>query len=130
MGSFDVSIPDDLLGLEGLLEGNLGKEMVDAALPVLQESVKAGYAAHNRTGQLESSVKVYGARQAGDGYFGYVAPSGMRSDGKRNGEIATYLEYGTGRQPSTPVIGPASKRAEGKVIEKMREVFDRKVGAT
>ena len=130
MGAFDMNIPDDLLGLESLLEGDLGKEMVDAALPVLQESVKAGYAAHNRTGQLESSVKVYGARQAGDGYFGYVAPSGTRSDGKRNGEIAVYLEYGTGRQPSTPVVGPAVAKAESKVLQKMQEVFDSKAGAS
>jgi hypothetical protein len=130
MAGFNIDIPDDMFGLEDMLSGELGKEMIDAALPELEREVKTGYAAHSRTGQLESSIKVHPARPSGGGYYAFLAPEGTRSDGKRNGEIAVYLEYGTGRQPSTPVIGPASKRAEGKVIEKMREVFDRKVGAT
>lgn len=130
MGVFDMDIPDDLLGLEALLDGELGKEMVDAALPVLEKHVKSGYASHNRTGQLAGSLKIRKARRSGDGYYGYVAPDGVRSDGKRNGEIAAYLEYGTGRQPSTPVVNPAVRAAEPEVTAKMQEVFDRKVGAT
>jgi HK97 gp10 family phage protein len=130
MGRFDMDIPDDVLGLEKLLDGELGKEMVDAALPTLEDAVKEGYSRHNRKGYLAESVKVHKAKRSGDGYMGYVAPEGNRpDDGKRHGEIAAYLEYGTGHQPSTPVIGPAVKSSEAECVAKMQEVFDRKVGS-
>ena len=40
-------------------------------------------------------------------------------------EKMIYMEYGTSKQKETPVLSPAVRKAEGPVLEKMQEVFNR-----
>ena len=77
------------------------------------------------------------------GYFAISRPTGYARTGwkyartkknagtkerLRNMEKLVYLEYGTSKQPATPVLTKAIKDSEPKVLRKMQEVFNREVG--
>ena len=60
------------------------------------------------------------------GYYISVRPTGKDKKGVRNMEKMAALEFGVdGKQAATPVLTPAVNDAEGKVLDKMQEVFDR-----
>ncbi len=107
-------------------------EMIDAATPILEEELKKtvqqeankGYA----TGSMANSIKKSKSQRNQYGYFGIVRPTGKDKNGVRNMEKLAYLHYGTTKQEAHPVVTKAVFHAEGKVIEKMQEKFNEKVG--
>ncbi len=107
-------------------------EMINAALPILQDSLKEtirkeadrGYA----TGEMAESVEKTETKRNRYGYFGLVRPTGMDEKGVRNMEKLAYLHYGTSTQQARPVVTKAVFHAKRKVIEKMQERFNEMIG--
>ena len=143
MGKFDFEIDQDFV--KKLLELSDPDEYVpqilDSAIPILEESVKSELSKHKRTSQLINSVKKTKASKSPDGgYFVCVRPTGKSDsylDGKgvlrkykvpvRNMEILAHLEYGTSKQKPTPVLTKAYKDSYNSVMAKMQEEFEKVV---
>ena len=143
MGKFDFEIDQDFV--KKLLELSDPDEYVpqilDSAIPILEESVKSELSKHKRTSQLINSVKkTKASKSPNGGYFVCVMPTGKSEsylDGKgvlrkykvpvRNMEILAHLEYGTSKQKPTPILTKAYKDSYNSVMAKMQEEFERVV---
>lgn len=131
MANFHVDGIDDLireLDEAGKFD-DIAPEMIEAALPILEDSLKEtvqneankGYA----TGEMVASIKKSRVMRNQYGYFGIVHPTGTDKKGVRNIEKLAYLHYGTCKQEARPVVNKAVFHVEKKVIEKMQEVYNR-----
>lgn len=132
MANFHLERIDDLIR-ELDEAGNLDEiapEMIEAALPILEDSLKEtvqneankGYA----TGELVASIKKSRSMRNQYGYFGVVRPTGTDKKGVRNMEKLAYLHYGIcNKQEARPVVNKAVFHAEEKVIKKMQEVYNK-----
>ena len=130
MGKFDFEIPADFIKQLGRLADvdRFAPKMIDEAIPILLDNVKAETAHHRQTGDMYKSIKPTKAKKTkSGGYFASVRPTGKDSNGVRNMEKLAYLEYGTKKQPATPVLTKALKDSENAVMKKMQEVFEREV---
>ena len=143
MGKFDFEIDQDFV--KKLLELSDPDEYVpqilDSAIPILEESVKSELSKHKRTSQLINSVKkTKASKSPNGGYFVCVRPTGKSEsylDGKgvlrkykvpvRNMEILAHLEYGTSKQKPTPILTKAYKDSYNSVMAKMQEEFGKVV---
>ena len=143
MGKFDFEIDQDFV--KKLLELSDPDEYVpqilDSAIPILEESVKSELSKHKRTSQLINSVKkTKASKSPNGGYFVCVRPTGKSDsylDGKgvlrkykvpvRNMEILAHLEYGTSKQKPTPILTKAYKDSYNSVMAKMQEEFGKVV---
>ena len=143
MGKFDFEIDQDFV--KKLLELSDPDEYVpqilDSAIPILEESVKSELSKHKRTSQLINSVKkTKASKSPNGGYFVCVMPTGKSDnyiDGKgilrkykvpvRNMEILAHLEYGTSKQKPTPILTKAYKDSYNSVMVKMQEEFGKVV---
>ena len=143
MGKFDFEIDQDFV--KKLLELSDPDEYVpqilDSAIPILEESVKSELSKHKRTSQLINSVKkTKASKSPNGGYFVCVMPTGKSDsyiDGKgvlrkykvpvRNMEILAHLEYGTSKQKPTPILTKAYKDSYNEVMAKMQEEFGKVV---
>ena len=143
MGKFDFEIDQDFV--KKLLELSDPDEYVpqilDSAIPILEESVKSELSKHKRTSQLINSVKkTKASKSPNGGYFVCVMPTGKSDsyiDGKgvlrkykvpvRNMEILAHLEYGTSKQKPTPILTKAYKDSYNEVMAKMQEEFEKVV---
>ena len=143
MGKFDFEIDQDFV--KKLLELSDPDEYVpqilDSAIPILEESVKSELSKHKRTSQLINSVKkTKASKSPNGGYFVCVMPTGKSDsyiDGKgvlrkykvpvRNMEILAHLEYGTSKQKPTPILTKAYKDSYNSVMAKMQEEFGKVV---
>lgn len=143
MGKFDFEIDQDFV--KKLLELSDPDEYVpqilDSAIPILEESVKSELSKHKRTSQLVNSVKkTKASKSPNGGYFVCVRPTGKSDsylDGKgvlrkykvpvRNMEILAHLEYGTSKQKPTPILTKAYKDSYNEVMAKMQEEFGKVV---
>ena len=143
MGKFDFEIDQDFV--KKLLELSDPDEYVpqilDSAIPILEESVKSELSKHKRTSQLINSVKkTKASKSPNGGYFVCVRPTGKSDsyiDGKgvlrkykvpvQNMEILAHLEYGTSEQKPTPILTKAYKDSYNSVMEKMQEEFGKVV---
>ena len=143
MGKFDFEIDQDFV--KKLLELSDPDEYVpqilDSAIPILEESVKSELSKHKRTSQLINSVKkTKASKSPNGGYFVCVMPTGKSEsyiDGKgvlrkykvpvRNMEILAHLEYGTSKQKPTPILTKAYKDSYNSVMAKMQEEFGKVV---
>ena len=137
MGKFDFEIDQDFV--KKLLELSDPDEYVpqilDSAIPLLEESVKSELSKHKRTSQLINSVKkTKASKSPNGGYFVCVRPTGKSDtyiDGKgvlrkykvpvRNMEILAHLEYGTSKQKPTPILTKAYKDSYNSVMANMQE---------
>lgn len=129
MGIFDMDISELTRELEKLENiDTIAPEMINAGLDILKQEIEKGYEVHKGTGQLKESIEMKGAKENNLGYYGYVAPQGEDSRGVRNGEKAAYLEYGTWKQASTPVVAPAVASCEQKVVSAMKDKFEEAMG--
>lgn len=143
MGKFDFEIDQDFV--KKLLELSDPDEYVpqilDSAIPILEESVKSELSKHKRTSQLVNSVKkTKASKSPNGGYFVCVRPTG-KSDSYldrngvlrkykvpvRNMEILAHLEYGTSKQKPTPILTKAYKDSYNSVMAKMQEEFEKVV---
>ena len=143
MGKFDFEIDQDFV--KKLLELSDPDEYVpqilDSAIPILEESVKSELSKYKRTSQLINSVKkTKASKSPNGGYFVCVMPTGKSDsyiDGKgvlrkykvpvRNMEILAHLEYGTSKQKPTPILTKAYKDSYNEVMAKMQEEFGKVV---
>ena len=143
MGKFDFEIDQDFV--KKLLELSDPDEYVpqilDSAIPILEESVKSELSKHKRTSQLINSVKkTKASKSPNGGYFVCVRPTGKSDsylDGKgilrkykvpvQNMEILAHLEYGTSKQKPTPILTKAYKDSYNSVMAKMQEEFGKVV---
>ena len=129
MGVFDIDRGGWMKELEKLEDIDaVAPQMVDAGLEVLEKGVRDGYSRHRRSGDLVNSIKVKKGRKTNNGYYGYVAPEGNDSRGVRNVDKAVYLENGTWKQPSTPVVGPAVAGCESQVVSAMEKKYKEMMG--
>lgn len=129
MGVFDIDIGGFMKELEKLENIDaVAPQMVDAGLEVLEKGVRDGYSRHRRSGDLVNSIKVKKGRKTNNGYYGYVAPEGNDGRGVRNVDKAVYLENGTWKQPSTPVVGPAVAGCESQVVSAMEKKYKEMMG--
>ena len=131
MASFEVEIPDDFIKQLGTLADidRYAPLMIDGAIPILEQQVKVELSRHKVTGDLLKSIKTTKTKKTKAGvYSASVEPSGTDRKGVRNVEKMLYLEYGTSRQPATPVLAKAIKDSEKEVLGTMQAIFDREVG--
>jgi len=129
MGKFDFQIPDSFLKQLGKLSDveRIAPKMIDEAMPILERNLKAELAKHKRTGDMVNSVRKTKAGRNKYGYYAVVRPTGKDRKGVRNMEKLAHAEYGTSKQPPTPILTKAIKDSENAVLDKMQEVFEREV---
>lgn len=124
---------------------DVAREMLDAAVPVLQEEMKKELRKklkHEGDSELVESITHNNAKRAKTGnYIVNVYPKGYSSTKtyhhqktKRKYKVSNALkmiwkEYGIpGRQAPQPFMETATRNAEDKTLEKMQEVYDRRTG--
>lgn len=132
MARFDIEGFDDILAqLDRMARfDEVAPKMMDAGMEILQGEVIAEASKHQDTGAMVASIKPTGLMSGhGGGYYMYTRPTGKDKRGVRNIEKLAYLEYGVKGRPATPVITSAVLRAESRVLQAMREVFEREVGS-
>ncbi len=134
MGKFDFEISTDFIKQLGRLEkvDRIAPKMIDEAMPYLKHNVQRGIVAKTEdsdysTGAMLASVKSTKAKYISNGFYAVVRPTGKDAKGVRNMEKLAYMEYGTSKQPPTPMLAKAIKDSEPAVLNKMREVFEREV---
>ena len=133
---FDFFIPDSLQKeLERLANfDEIAPKMLDAATPIIEESIKRHLAGHKRSGDVIKSVSAHKAKVSKDVYVGEVKFDGTskhrykrRSQTVANAQKAVSLEYGTSKQRATPFLSQAVNDVETQVVQKMQDVFNEEV---
>lgn len=126
MAKFDIHGIDDFMKEISQIDiDRIAPKMLEESVPILEKSVRAESAKHRDTGAMEESIKATGANINARGHYICVRPTGRDEKGVRNMEKMVYMEYGTSKQAATPALSPAVRKAEGPVLEKMQEVFNR-----
>ena len=130
MAQFEIRGMDDFIkDLSSWDVDRLAPLMLEEAAVPLEKNVRAESAKHHRTGDMEGSVKKNGASLGASGsYYICVRPTGKDHKGIRNMEKMAYAEYGTSKQPATPILTPAVHRSEEAVYRAMQDVYDRETG--
>ena len=146
MARFELEIPENMLsGLSELFE-DVADDMINAALPVYQEEIQRQLEKHRDTGELIESIQVKEARntknvahmgvitaEGGSGKSSYTVKYHRKKDNKdvaknvsfRNYQKLMALDHGVdGRQAPTPFLQSATKSAEPRIHQAMREVFE------
>lgn len=151
MASFDVEIPDDFFNQLNKLENSddVCRKMLEESAPILEKSISDKIkATHVHTGDLYKSIKAGKPYHTSKGYWVVgVHPEGKAQNQKKSAKVYKnskhgrmtsgtslynadklfYLEYGTSKQPPSPILQSATKNAEADVTEKMQEVYNREV---
>lgn len=137
MGSFNLEIPDILKDFMDNIEQNLDEismEAVESAESIVVDALTEECSKHNiaetdkTRGEMVASIEAVGAKRNQYGVFDYVYPMGEDSKGVRNVEKLAYLEYGTSKQPATPVMQKVVNRIEEKVYCQMEKYIKEKLG--
>ena len=131
MADFEFNIDADFLKeLDVFSDSETAMEMVNESLPILENSIKNALEPHRQTGGLIKSVKSGKAKIASNGaIIGNVTFSGNDKKGNPNVVKATGLEYGNSHQAAKPFMSKAVRACEDEVLDKMQEIYNRKVGA-
>jgi HK97 gp10 family phage protein len=99
-------------------------EAVDAALPIVEKSMKEGAERHEKTGAVVDAIEITPAKKEGNLIYGKV---GIDMGKHPEAIHGVYQEYGDGHSPDfpDPFVRPAidDNRAEVKKI--MRDVLKR-----
>ena len=146
MARFEVSAPEDVLpGLSELFD-DVADDMINAALPAYKEEIQGQLERHRDTGELIESIRVKESRITKNGaHMGVITAEGdsgksyyirkrknkesgdatEKKEPFRNYQKLLALEYGVdGRQAATPFLQSATKSAEPRIHQAMREVFE------
>lgn len=145
MAGLEIDFPDDFLS--DILDMNteeLCKEMVDSAVPVVEESLKKEMQkviSHPGDSELVQSVKASRAKMTKTGaVISFVSPRGnsknyyYRSTRKgrkipvSNVLKAIWLNYGRQGQPAKPFLTKAINNVSEKAVNKMQETYNRLTG--
>ena len=147
MAEFDIEFPDDFLS--ELLDTDfdeIAEEALNETAPILEESMKQScktVITHEGDSEMVDSIKSSKPnRTKTDAWIVNVSPKGYSKTKvyhhTRTGRIypvsnalkAIWKEYGIpGRQPPRPFITSACNRVRDKVMSRMQEIYNRKVGA-
>lgn len=134
-------MPNDLLS--GLLKATTAEtqdEILMYASEPLVEKTKENLAMHKDTGELQNSIKSV-LKKTKDGVHYVVAtPTGKSKKhfygGKnhdRKYELTNagkfiFMEYGTPKQPATPILEKTQKDAENEVVERLQSKLNEVIG--
>lgn len=130
MGKFDFNFDENLTRqLEKLANFDkvIAPRVLNESAPILEKYVKKETAKHKRTGDMVDSVKKTRAKKNQYGWYVTVSPTGTDRNGVRNMEKMAHAEFGTSKQPPTPILSKALKDAEPEVTQKMQEIFNEAV---
>lgn len=129
MGKFDFQVDPEFLKQLGRMADveRFAPKMINESMPILEANLKSELSRHRRTGDMLDSVKKTKAGKNKYGYYATVRPTGKDQKGVRNMEKLAHVEYGTKKQPPTPVLTKAIKDSEAGVEAKMQEVFKREM---
>ena len=148
MAKLELELNDDLEKQLAILSRSdeIIEDILTAASKPLERALKQECGKHSRTGQLANSIKAGNVKKfKNGGSFIEVAPTGNRKEyqgkngkqykyknGKQykykkattNYELLAHLEYGTAKQPKTPLIENAVKQSERQCNEIMQQKFN------
>ena len=128
MAKFEMEGMDDFMsGLSQIDIDRIAPKMLEEAAPILEDKIKKRAAKHKDTGAMMESIKPTKPVNKDNQYRITVRPTGKDKKGTRNMEKAAYLEFGTNKQPATPILSPAVREAEEPAAEKMQDVFNREM---
>ena len=137
MASFSFDIPDDFLsGLD--LTDELAEEMINAAKAKYKDSIVRSARmsistlpenVRHQTGEMLKNIEHRKAKKAKNGaYIANISFDGVDSKGVRNMLKAAELEYGNSHQDAKPFMQKAKNDCEQAILDKMQEVYNRRVG--
>lgn len=121
----------------------LARKAVNAAKGNLESSMKSAVSAseghrgspgkrHRKdrsTGSVAASVKATDAKVNSYGVYSVARPTGTDANGKRNGEKAAYLQYGTPTLKARPWRQKAVSGAEAECVRIVEEIIASELGA-
>lgn len=105
------------------------KKAVSAAKGVVADKMRSAireseHGTHS-TGSVADSVVTTATKVNSYGAYSVAKPDGMHPSGKRNGEVAAYLNYGSpSLQPARPWRAKACEAATQPCIEIMQKVLE------
>ena len=101
------------------------KAAVDAALPVIEKSMKAGAERHRKTGDVVNAIETIPAKQQGNYIYGTVGIDMQKHPEAIHG---VYQEYGDGHSPEfpDPFVRPAVDDNRKEVLRVERTVLKEK----
>lgn len=131
MAKFEFSMPQefiDQLNKMGNTEEWIPK-VLKAAAPILTLSLKnrAKISQQSEPGDMIESIKPSKIIKNDYGHFLVVRPTGKDKEGKRNMDKFAYMEFGTSKQESRPMIVEAINDVKDEMIEAMAERFNAEV---
>jgi hypothetical protein len=101
------------------------KEAVNAALPIVEKSMKAGAERHRKTGDVVNAIEVTPAKQEGNFIYATVG-----IDMKKHPEAfeGVFQEYGDGHSPCfpDPFVRPAIDDNRKEILAAERAVLKKK----
>lgn len=105
----------------------IAKKAVDAAKDTVASSMRSAISASEygarSTGSVAASVVPTVAKVNSYGAYSVAKPNGMHPSGKRNGEVAAYLNYGSRTMSARPWRAKACSSAEAPATKIMEEVL-------
>lgn len=145
MAGLEMVFPDDFLS--DLLETNfddMAAEIEKECAPIIKKEIENALAAvveHDEDSDLLKSIKIKGPTKSKNGaVITTITPTGTSKSFYYKGEKkkrkyyvsnalkAIWLEYGRAGQAARPWLATATKNSENKVLKKMQEIYDKKVG--
>ena len=101
------------------------KAAVDAVLPIVEKSMKAGAERHRKTGDVVNAVEIEPAHAEGNLILG---SAGIDPEKHPEARHAAYQEYGDGHSPEfpDPFIRPAVDENKKEVLRTERTVLKAK----
>lgn len=151
MAQFIVHPPESLikqLNSLGNRTDDISKQMLNEGIKPLKKELQKNLVKHKQSGELFESLQEKSPSKTKDGTWRKLLTFDGEAKGKsynrkgsskrkggyytkkeayRNYQKVLALEYGTAKQPATPVIRPSVITAEDACIQQMQNVFDREV---
>lgn len=105
--------------------GDACKEAINAALPIVEKSMKAGAERHRRTGDVVNAIEVTQAKQEGNYIYGTV---GIDLEKHPEAFEGVFQEYGDGHSPCfpDPFVRPAIDDNRKEILRIERAVLKKK----
>ena len=108
----------------------LTPKMLRAGIKPYEQEAKRNAARHSKSGELAKSIKASAPKKTRDGrHFIKVAASGYDAATNVPNPIKLIaLEYGTSKQPATPILRPAMESKEGESNAAMESFLRKELG--
>jgi hypothetical protein len=101
------------------------KDAINAALPIVEKSMKAGAERHRKTGDVVNAIEVTPAKQEGNYFYGSV---GINLEKHPEAFEGVYQEYGDGHSPCfpDPFVRPAVDDNRKEILRIERAALKKK----